>query len=506
MKQSKVCGFCAAQAGFSHFDLLSKDRYFRAQVYCEGNNVWDAMLNQTNLQFNNNKYYLLQLLQETRTKKFYVWLRWGRVGKSGQNNLIECGLNLDEAKEIFTKKFFDKTKNEWANRKKFSKVAGKYDLLQMDYTVKEKEDEVDAGPPKKKIKLESKLDKRVQSLIELICNIQTMEDAVKEMKYDTKKAPLGKLTKQQIKLGYKALKQIESCLNGKTAGSKLLQACNDFYTRIPHDFGMRQPPVIRTHEELKAKLKLLEALDDIEVAMTLLKEKTDSHQHPVDKQYQALKCQLEPVEHTHPHYKIVEQYLQNTHAKTHGHYTMAVQDIFAVQRAGESESFNDVGNRMLLWHGSRLTNWMGILSQGLRIAPPEAPVTGYMFGKGVYFADMSSKSANYCYPTTKNHTGLVLLSEVALGNTNDLLAADYQADKLPTGKHSVWGKGKMAPHPDSYHVMEDGVIVPLGKGTDTGVTNPNGYTLNYNEYVVYDVSQIKMRYLVKVKFNFKMQM
>ena len=30
----------------------------------------------------------------------------------------------------------------------------------------------------------------------------------------------------------------------------------------------------------------------------------------------------------------------------------------------------------------------GILSEGLRIAPPEAPTTGYMFGKGVYFADM----------------------------------------------------------------------------------------------------------------------
>jgi len=36
-------------------------------------------------------------------------------------------------------------------------------------------------------------------------------------------------------------------------------------------------------------------------------------------------------------------------------------------------------------------------TQGLRIAPKEAPVTGYMFGKGVYFADMSSKSANYCF-------------------------------------------------------------------------------------------------------------
>ena len=38
--------------------------------------------------------------------------------------------------------------------------------------------------------------------------------------------------------------------------------------------------------------------------------------------------------------------------------------------------------RQLLWHGSRLTNWVGILSQGLRIAPPEAPVTGYMVGHG----------------------------------------------------------------------------------------------------------------------------
>ena len=31
---------------------------------------------------------------------------------------------------------------------------------------------------------------------------------------------------------------------------------------------------------------------------------------------------------------------------------------------------------------SRLTNYVGILSEGLRIAPPSAPVTGYMFGKG----------------------------------------------------------------------------------------------------------------------------
>ncbi|CAJ0565239.1 unnamed protein product, partial [Mesorhabditis spiculigera] len=63
--------------------------------------------------------------------------------------------------------------------------------------------------------------------------------------------------------------------------------------------------------------------------------------------------------------------------------------ILGLERSGEAERFRkDLGDRMLLWPGSGVPNYGGILSQGLRIAPPEAPVTGYMFGKGVYFADI----------------------------------------------------------------------------------------------------------------------
>ena len=43
-------------------------------------------------------------------------------------------------------------------------------------------------------------------------------------------------------------------------------------------------------------------------------------------------------------------------------------------------------------------------------------IAGYMFGKGVYFADMVSKSANYCCTTRSNNTGLLLLCDVALGD------------------------------------------------------------------------------------------
>ena len=35
------------------------------------------------------------------------------------------------------------------------------------------------------------------------------------------------------------------------------------------------------------------------------------------------------------------------------------------------------------------------------------------FGKGVYFADMCSKSANYCFASRLKSEGLLVLSEVS---------------------------------------------------------------------------------------------
>lgn len=38
---------------------------------------YDCMLNQTNIGHNNNKYYVIQVLQTGSV--FYAWNRWGRV-------------------------------------------------------------------------------------------------------------------------------------------------------------------------------------------------------------------------------------------------------------------------------------------------------------------------------------------------------------------------------------------------------------------------------------------
>lgn len=476
----------------------------KAHIYCEGNDVYDVMLNQTNLQFNNNKYYLIQLLEDDAQRNFSVWMRWGRVGKMGQHNLVACSGDLNKAKEIFQKKFLDKTKNNWEDREKFKKVPGKYDMVQMDYTTNTQNEEETKKEEslKSPLKPESQLDLRVQELIKLICNVQAMEEMMIEMKYDTKKAPLGKLTVAQIKAGYQSLKKIEDCIRAGQQGRALVEACNEFYTRIPHDFGLRTPPLIRTEKELSDKIQLLEALGDIEIAIKLVKTELQSPEHPLDQHYKKLHCALHPLDHKSYEFKIISQYLQSTHAPTHSDYTMTLLDVFEVEKEGEKEAFKeDLHNRMLLWHGSRLSNWVGILSHGLQIAPPEAPITGYMFGKGIYFADMSSKSANYCFASRLKDIGLLLLSEVALGQCNELLEANPEAEGLLQGKHSTKGLGKMAPNPASF-VTLNGSTVPLGPAHDTGILNPDGYTLNYNEFIVYNSNQVRMRYLLKVKFNF----
>ena len=49
----------------------------------------------------------------------------------------------------------------------------------------------------------------------------------------------------------------------------------------------------------------------------------------------------------------------------------------------------------------------------------------------------------------------------------------------------------------------DDLCLPMGPAKETAVAKMKGYTLNYNEFIVYDTRQIKMRYLAKIRFNFK---
>lgn len=291
---------------------------------------------------------------------------------------------------------------------------------------------------------------------------------------------------------------------------------NQYYSTIPHVFGRNRPPLINNNDILQKEVAMLDTLTDMEVANQIMKTTNDrakdkSTLSVLDKRFSELKCDvIEPVEHNSSEYKELQKYLLNTAGKTHN-IRYRLQDIFRVERTGEDDRFKKSGYdkrsdrcRRLLWHGSRTTNFGGILSQGLRIAPPEAPANGYAFGKGVYLADISTKSANYCQTASSGGHGLLLLCEAELGNPMyELLGGDYQADEkcLKAGNIATFGVGRTIPQGwiDAKCISKnlEGVLMPdTSKDPADQKQHPNAY-LQYNEYICYDVKQIKIRYLLR---------
>jgi poly [ADP-ribose] polymerase len=301
--------------------------------------------------------------------------------------------------------------------------------------------------------------------MELIFNQQYFQQAMSSLNYDANKLPLGKLSKATITRGFQQLKDLAALFDdpslaqtkyGQSLGAITQELSNMFYSLIPHAFGRQRPPVISTEGMLKKEIELLESLSDMKEAVEIMKSdrKTRDTVHPLDRQFAGLGMEeMTPLERGSNEFSYLQNYLHGSKGATH-HVNYTVKDIFRIERQGECKRFDESefskisSDRRLLWHGSRTTNYGGILSQGLRIAPPEAPVSGYMFGKGIYLADMSSKSANYCCSYNSGGEALLLLCEAELGDPiQKLNNSSYEAGETAKkqGMHSTWGQGQTGP-------------------------------------------------------------
>lgn len=238
--------------------------------------------------------------------------RWGRVGETGQHDTFTNN-DLDLAIRFFEKKFKDKSGLTWANRLDPPR-SGKYTFLERNY--EESDDEGNekpaetegAGEPVKA--LESKLNKPVQRLMELIFNQQYFAASLNEMSYDAQKLPLGKLSKRTLMMGYEKLKALADLIGGAYSPERqvaIAELSDAYYTVIPHVFGRVRPPVIGSDDSLKKEIALLESLSDMEIANALMKESKESKNdegkaiHPLDQQYSRLGMQeMTPRKYPNP--------------------------------------------------------------------------------------------------------------------------------------------------------------------------------------------------------------
>ena len=69
--------------------------------------------------------------------------------------------------------------------------------------------------------------------------------AISNFQIDLTKMPLGKLSKKQIGSAYAILTEVQEMFKSDSGTpTKFLDASNRFFTLIPHDFGMKSPPLL----------------------------------------------------------------------------------------------------------------------------------------------------------------------------------------------------------------------------------------------------------------------
>ena len=464
--------------------------------------IWDALLNQAKASGNVNKYFHLQVSAQPTWKprkknkltsiqliqdgsNFKLLMRWGCVGHRGNSQIFDCD-TLNEAISWFQKKFKEKSGLDWDNRDS-SALPGRYAFIEQCYNpeVDDKDGNLDdldddlndnnldddnldddniyntdsiandrASSPQM-----CTLEPPVQELMGLIFNEEYFAASMMDMGYNSDQLPLGKLSKTTISRGFNILNDLAALLEDPSLGASkyrkslfdaLVMLSNIYFSQIPHSFTARVP-VIQDFVQVKREITLLENLGDMKDAELMKRVGRAGGMHPLDKQFGELG--MKEMMALHPsgtEFAELAAYLMKTCGATHN-TTFKIEHIFRIQRQGE-KVFSGVSpedsRRRLLWHGSGVPNFASILSLGLRIPPSEAPLINYMFGKGIYFADMASKSAGYCCPETSGGTALLLLCDVELGAPVQMLkAGDHKAGEraIKDRIFSTWGQGQTGP-------------------------------------------------------------
>jgi poly [ADP-ribose] polymerase len=445
-------------------------------------------LNYTNVQNNNNKFYIIQLLQDIHTKKFGVLYRWGRIGFFGQVNYV-IYQTFEEAREAFLIKLQ-------------GKLEYGYIKIKMQNKIKQEKnnDELDTN--------DDGLEKPLANLIRLIFDLKSMNQQMMKIGYDSDKIPLGQLSPQVISQGYKFLKNLENIIGNindkKSINTKeIYDLSSKYFTIIPHNFGMNNMHkfVINSQERIKEENELLDSIKNIKIVSGILQQTNNNNKEKneisLKEKLNEFKYDVAYVSKEENIYSIIDKYLSKSNEIKNSPKIKLI-DLFSVKEKNSINITNNK-NKKLLWYGIRIQNFANVFKSGLSLPPPEAPIYSYMFGKGIYFSDVAIKSFYNSHP--QNNIGLMLLCEVDLGNIEERLKADVNLpNTLEQGKNSVKVLGMNFPDEKGSYFDENGIEIPLGDILINQDENKKTY-FGFNEYIVYNLDQIKIKYILKVQFD-----
>jgi len=495
-------------------------------VYDDKNEPYETYMTKVDLKngtYGEYLFYRMQLIRNTNRDVYMVYTRWGRIGETGAFQKTPLGSKEEAAKE-FEKIYKSKSGNEWSERHNFAKQKHKY----VPTKLKKKGigyKQLLRAFNYKEIKEKTSLPKDIQKLMKLIVDVSIYEKALTRYGIDSSTFMGMKLDKEALLECQKILEELKGIAEtissertkGLTANLELLEEkfekaselSNKYYELFPQEqYNTSRPPVLDDLAIIKQQEANLDQVLNIEIASKILlgAQSRLGSIHPWDYCYNALGVHLDPLLKESEEYEILKKYISKSARQNNCYYYSSgikIRRIFRVERRGEEERFKPFetkSNRWLLFHGSKTSNFIGILSQGLKVAPPDVAYTGWAFGRGIYFADMFAKSSGYCYTFSGDRNEkdkLMLMCEVALGKSKIPKAAQFTDTKFDHAKYdSLKVVGQNGPDPKGNLIMNDGLEIPLGNITSNEKQKITSF-VQHNEYIITNEDQIRIRYLIQ---------
>lgn len=234
-------------------------------------------------------------------------------------------------------------------------------------------------------------------------------------------------------------------------------------------------PLFKTRASIKNKRNLREKYELCQLIRDILSvnESTNWNLKPsIKSKYSSIGAYIQPLARDSDEYLDIKNDIINSKSD------LRISNIYAILRPSEHISFkSNLKNLKLLYHGSKTSNYLGILSRGLLMPKYVAKELGDemrsdigLLGQGIYFSDSTRLSIGYTNASRLTNTRLLAVCEVALGEIKDYFDYDCLLTQAPDGYQSVRGV-------KSSEDVESKFIE--------------------NEYVVYDARQCQIKYLVE---------
>ena len=410
------------------FDLVCNEfKYYGDKIHkvCVDSEYipYNVQLIRGNILFKNILHiFNMQILENTQKQNFILVFN-----DSNYNNEINYD-NLKDAEDKFKEMFKLKTNNNWDEVKKdktkfktdlFNYYSFSYDYLKENDIFDFLKITINQLFIKKNLKFNGNYE--VRDLIYYL-SIKAYNNRFNSSVEQNSRNVIKNYKTKAVNDAFIILTKIENLIqagknNTNLEKKKLNYLINSYLELIPFSIYKNNKNILQSVNEIKEEKGRIATFYFIENILKIFMGaiKNLDNLHPLDYIINSLGCNIIKLEFENIEKIYIEKFLKNTGASD-------IKNIFKITESKNDVNFNpnNFERRIILCHGTKIENILGILSEGLKISPAQAKFQGNMYGEGIYLSDSFEVSYKYSKNCLSNDDrAFLLLIEAAIESKED---------------------------------------------------------------------------------------